>query len=102
MKKIAVIGSSGGHLYVLGGNNPQTLLEEIVNQAKAAGLEISHIVFVAANSSLDHVTDQTKGTLWKQSASGPIPAAEGKLIRGQRTGESRQQRTGRSHPQRRG
>jgi fructose-specific phosphotransferase system IIC component len=79
MKKIAVIGSSGGHLYVLGGNNPQTLLDEIANQAKAASLEISHIVFVAANASLDHVTGQTKGTLWKQSASGPIPAAEGKL-----------------------
>lgn len=79
MKKLAVVGSSGGHLYVLGGNNPRTLLEEITSQAKAANLEISHIVFVAANSSLDHVTEHTKGALWKQSSGGPTAAEEGSL-----------------------
>ncbi len=50
MKKIAVIGSSGGHLFVLGGNNPQALLEEIINQAKAASIEVSHIAFIAAST----------------------------------------------------
>ncbi|MCL5429405.1 MAG: PTS sugar transporter [Chloroflexi bacterium] len=88
MKKIAVVGSSGGHLYVLGGNNPQVLLEEIASQAKAANLEISHVVFVAANSSLDHVTEQTKAILWKQSSSGPVPANEGKLAEVNKQAES--------------
>ena len=50
MKKIAVLGSSGGHLFVLGGKDPQALLGEIVRQAEAAGFEISHIAFVAAST----------------------------------------------------
>jgi fructose-specific phosphotransferase system IIC component len=79
MKKIAVIGSSGGHLFVLGGNNPQVLLEEIIRQAESASIEVSQVVFVAASSSLDHITDQTKGTLWAQTPNGVIPSAEGKL-----------------------
>jgi len=79
MKKLAVIGSSGGHLFVLGGNNPQVLLDEIVNQAKAANMEISDISFVAASTSLDHVTDKTSAALWEQSDSGPMPVFEGSL-----------------------
>lgn len=71
MKKIAVIGSSGGHLYVLGGKDPQVLLDEIVRQSNAAGFEVSHIAFVAASASLDHITDNTTATLWTQTNSGP-------------------------------
>ena len=79
MKKIAIIGSSGGHLFVLGGNDPRTLLEEIVNQAKAASIEVSHIAFVAASTSMDHVSDQTKGTLWTQGQDGPVATFEDTL-----------------------
>jgi fructose-specific phosphotransferase system IIC component len=79
MKKIAVIGSSGGHLFVLGGNNPQALLEEILNQARAASIEVSHIAFIAASTSMDHVTDQTIGTLWTESKDGLLPKFEDKL-----------------------
>jgi len=57
MKKIAVIGSSGGHLFVLGGQDAQGLLDEIARQAGAAGFEVSHVAFVAASSSMDHITD---------------------------------------------
>ncbi|MBI9042882.1 MAG: hypothetical protein JEZ06_00260 [Anaerolineaceae bacterium] len=64
MKKIAVIGSSGGHLFVLGGNKPEALLDEIVKQSEAASIEVAHIAFVAASTSLDKITDQTKGTVW--------------------------------------
>lgn len=79
MKNLAVIGSSGGHLFILGGNNPQALLQEIVNQAKAANIEISDIAFVAASTTLDHVTEKTNATLWGQSEGGPIPVFEGNL-----------------------
>ena len=79
MKKIAVVGSSGGHLFVLGGSNPQALLEEIVMQAKAASLEISHCSFVAASTSMDHITDQTKGALWVVGNNGLETKSEGNL-----------------------
>ncbi|HNY84531.1 MAG TPA: hypothetical protein PKK82_06685 [Anaerolineaceae bacterium] len=71
MKKIAIIGSSGGHLFVLGGQDPKGLLDEIVRQAQAGGMEVSDIAFVAASSSLDHVTDKTTAALWTQTPAGP-------------------------------
>lgn len=71
MKKIAVIGSSGGHLFVLGGKDPHGLLDEIARQSKAAGFEVSHIAFVAASTSLDHITDKTTAALWTQTPEGP-------------------------------
>ena len=79
MKRIAIVGSSGGHLYVLGGNNPQGLLGEIVRQAESASIKVSHIAFVAASSSMDHVNKQTKGTLWVLDKNNPIPTFEENL-----------------------
>jgi fructose-specific phosphotransferase system IIC component len=70
-KKIAVIGSSGGHLFVLGGKDAQGLLDEIVRQAEAGGFEVSHIAFVAASTSMDHVTKDTTAVLWTQDETGP-------------------------------
>ncbi|MEA4811001.1 MAG: hypothetical protein VB108_00335 [Anaerolineaceae bacterium] len=64
MKKIAVIGSSGGHLFVLGGNDPKALLSEIIQQANAAQSEVSRVAFVGATGSMDHVGDKTKAALW--------------------------------------
>ena len=72
MKKIAIIGSSGGHLFVLGGKDPQGLLDEIIRQSKAAGFEVSHIAFIAASASMDHITDKTSAALYTQSVSGPV------------------------------
>lgn len=79
MKKIAVIGSSGGHLYVLGGKDPQALVGEITRQAQAAGMEVSSIAFVAASGTLDHVTASTQAALWTQSAEGPREVFSGTL-----------------------
>ena len=62
MKRIAIVGSSGGHLFVLGGKDPKVLLEEILRQVSGTELEVSHISFVAAESSLDHVTDFDKSS----------------------------------------
>lgn len=63
-KRIAVLGSSGGNLYNLGGKDPQKLLEEMVRQIKAAGLEVAAIQFIAANASMDQVKSTTKANLW--------------------------------------
>jgi fructose-specific phosphotransferase system IIC component len=79
MKKIAIIGSSGGHLYVLGGKDPQGLLDEVIRQAQAAGLEVSHIAFVAASTSLDHVTENTSAAVWTQTETGPGTIYTGSL-----------------------
>jgi len=76
MKRIAIIGSSGGHLYVLGGKDPQGMLDEIVRQAAAAGFEVSDIVFVGTSSSMDHVTDKTTARVWTQSPEGPSAGPE--------------------------
>lgn len=88
MKKIAVIGSSGGHLYVLGGKDPQALLDEIVRQSNAAGLEISHIAFVAASASLDHITDKTTAALWTQTNSGPKASEPTSLVQANQLAEA--------------
>lgn len=79
MKKIAVVGSSGGHLFVLGGKEPQVLLEEILRQASGAGIQVSHVAFVAANSSLDHVSEHTTAALWNKSEDGVKTAFDGSL-----------------------
>ncbi len=64
MKKIAVVGSSGGHLFVLGGSDPKALLSEIIKQAGSAGIAVSDVIFVAATKSLDHVSEDTPAALW--------------------------------------
>ncbi|MDL4840196.1 PTS sugar transporter [Aquibacillus rhizosphaerae] len=70
MKKIAIIGSSGGNLYNLGGKDPNKLLNEIHNQTKNTELEVASIQFIAANESMDVVKASTKASLWTIDSSG--------------------------------
>ena len=70
MKRIALVGSSGGHLFVLGGKDPQNLLGEIAKQAEAAEMELSHIVFISASESLDNITKSTRAGVWVGSPQG--------------------------------
>ena len=44
-KRVAVIGSSGGNLYNLGGKDPFALLEAIKIQLDAAGIEMAAAEF---------------------------------------------------------
>ncbi|RYL97418.1 PTS sugar transporter [Sporolactobacillus sp. THM7-7] len=64
MKKIIVIGSSGGNLFHLGGSDPETLLKEIMIQSEANGFHITGIQFIAAEESLDRATDTTVAVLY--------------------------------------
>lgn len=64
MKKLAIIGSSGGNLHGLGGNQPEKLLSEIITQASSCGIEVSDIVFVAAAESMDSIKQTTDSALF--------------------------------------
>lgn len=64
MKQIAIIGSSGGNLYSLGGKNPDKLIGEILKQAESAGIEVSHCVFVGATDSMDSIKASTKAAIF--------------------------------------
>ncbi|RLL43718.1 PTS sugar transporter [Oceanobacillus piezotolerans] len=64
MRKIAIIGSSGGNLFNLGGRNPDKLLQEILTQSEAAGTEIAAIQFIAAESSMDAAKNTTNAAMY--------------------------------------
>ena len=79
MKKIAVIGSSGGHLFVLGGKDPAGLLDEIIRQAGAAQMEVSQAVFVAASKPLENPAPETPAALWVLQDGKPAVVFNGTL-----------------------
>ncbi|WP_312115118.1 PTS sugar transporter [Brevibacillus reuszeri] len=64
MKRVAIVGSSGGNLYNLGGKDPEKLLQEIINQAKAGNIQIAWIQFVAAQGSMDMAGKDTLSTVY--------------------------------------
>ncbi len=64
MKRIAIIGSSGGNLHKQGGDNPAAMIQEISKQAESAGIEIGSIVFVGAASSMDGISIDTSAKLF--------------------------------------
>lgn len=80
-KKLAILGSSGGNLYSLGGKEPEKLLEELLLQIEAAGMECESLQFIAANGSMDSVKETTKATLygWDEHSRKPIIVVEGTL-----------------------
>lgn len=79
MKKIAIVGSSGGHLFVLGGRDPLALLDEVIKQANAATMTVSDIVFVAASTTLDKANLETPASLWQQTDEGLQEVFKGTL-----------------------
>lgn len=63
-KRVAIVGSSGGNLFNLGGKDPKNLLGETVKQVEAAGLEVGAVQFIAAEVSMDFAKATTKAHLW--------------------------------------
>jgi fructose-specific phosphotransferase system IIC component len=80
-KKIAILGSSGGNLFYLGGKEPEKLLEELLIQIEAAGMVCASLQFIAATASMDAVKEDTKAKLysWDDSIKSPTIIAEGTL-----------------------
>lgn len=67
-KRVAILGSSGGNLYSLGGSNPRGLISEITAQAEAAGAEVGAVQFVAARASMDQARESTPAVLMSWNA----------------------------------
>ncbi|MFC4403853.1 PTS sugar transporter [Gracilibacillus xinjiangensis] len=80
MKKIAVIGSSGGNLFNLGGKDPAKLLKEIETQAASVGIHIESVQFIGAEESMDNAKDTTKASLWRMDAGSFVDGVKASLI----------------------
>jgi len=64
MKKVALLGSSGGNLFNLGGKYPHKLISEIINQLNAAEIEVSDLIFIGSDTSMDKLTDDTMAQIY--------------------------------------
>ena len=64
MKRIAVIGSSGGNLYAQGGSSIDGMMKEIFMQTESAGMEIAFLQFVGASGSMDTISKDSPATLF--------------------------------------
>ena len=80
MKKIAVVGSSGGNLYRQGGDNPKAMLNEIKVQANSAGMEIAFVQFIGINGSMDGADDNAPAKLYALEGAEVEVVSEGDLI----------------------
>ena len=78
-KVVAILGSSGGNLYNLGGKDPRTLLGEMILQISHAGIEVGAIQFIAAETSMDHVKTTTHASLWVWDGAAPSIVFQGTL-----------------------
>ena len=62
--KVAILGSSGGNLFNLGGRDPEKLLGEILVQCQSAGIEVAAVQFIAAQESMDVAKGKTLASLY--------------------------------------
>ena len=76
MKRLAVLGSSGGNLYNQGGSDPQGMMKEIFNQANSAGIELAYIQFVGTSGSMDGISMSARARLYTLKEDGTLAASE--------------------------
>jgi fructose-specific phosphotransferase system IIC component len=72
IKKVAIIGSSGGNLFHSGGSDPEQLLNEISIQCRAAGISLSAVLFITADVSMDHLKPSTPAKLFEWNSSSDV------------------------------
>lgn len=63
-KRVAILGSSGGNLYSLGGSDPVKLLGEIHAQCDRAEMDVAWIQFIGAKASMDKIKETTPADLY--------------------------------------
>lgn len=80
MKRIAIVGSSGGNLYMQGGNNPHALLKEIFTQAGSAGIEVGFVEFIGATRSMDNIPADAPAAVYSLAPDGSVTAGEQKPL----------------------
>lgn len=76
MKTIAIVGSSGGNLYMQGGNDPRALLNEIFIQADSADIKVKFVEFVGATRSMDNIPKDSPAILYTLSDEGIVIQGE--------------------------
>lgn len=76
MKKLAILGSSGGNLYNQGGNDPNGMMKEIFAQAESAGIEVAYIQFIGTSGSMDNISMDAKAKLYSLDSNGTLQASE--------------------------
>ena len=76
MKKLAIIGSSGGNLYNQGGSDPNGMMREIFAQADSAGIEVGYIQFIGTSGSMDGISMDAKARLYTLNGSKNLVASE--------------------------
>lgn len=81
MKKLAILGSSGGNLYRQGGADPYKMLEEMFVQSSSAGFEIAAIQFIGAKSSMDGISMDGKAQLFTLDEDGKIKESTEKTLK---------------------
>jgi hypothetical protein len=79
MKRVALIGSSGGNLHRLGGADPGQLIGAVHEQLGRAGIELAAVCFVAVGASLDSASQDVHGALWRIDGDAARAAALGSL-----------------------
>ena len=80
MKKLAIIGSSGGNLYNQGGNDPNGMMREIFAQADSAGIEVGYIQFIGTSGSMDGISMDAKARLYTLDGPKNLIASEEKTL----------------------
>ena len=80
MKRIAIIGSSGGNLYMQGSNDPKALLREIFTQAGSAGIEVGFVEFIGASRSMDNIPADAPAKLYTLDENGGVVTGEEKPL----------------------
>lgn len=81
MKKIAILGSSGGNLYNQGGNDPQGMMNEIFVQADSIDVSVRYIQFIGTSSSMDGISMEAKARLFTLSGEKNLVASEDKTLK---------------------
>ena len=76
MKRIGIIGSSGGNLRSQGGDDPRAMIAEVANQSRAAGMEIGFVQFVLASASMDGIDGDALSKLYTLDGDGCLMASE--------------------------
>lgn len=64
MKRLAVVGSSGGNLYNQGGSDPQAMMKEIFTQAGSCGIEVGYVQFIGTTGTMDGISMDAKAKLY--------------------------------------
>ena len=81
-KNVAILGSSGGNLFYLGGKDPEKLLDELLLQIDAAGMVCTSLQFIAAKASMDTIKDDTMAALyaWDEQTDKPSVITAGTIV----------------------